>query len=266
MQDLLRVPAACVNIFPHGERYLYFFLRLLIFSVSLYLRAVGKFAYGLSVLVNVTYDFVEKSTIDSRLLLPRTESRTVSPESGVSTSTTIVFASITPSAYECKLRTFIKSTTFISVRIDRLNIRFNEDRYYTRYLCYRGVIFDLYRVTNTESTHWFLFTAAITRIARTSSCSISSGRVPRIFALPLDRFRVSDVQRELFRLVSVVSLSLFLSSGKSLLFHMHRWMIDIQIGKSPERENRQLFSFFGFALACESLHDFKFLSRHSFGA
>lgn len=59
MQDLPRV-SACVNIFPHGERYLYFFPPSYFFRLSLYLRAVGKFAYGLSVLVNVTYDSAEK--------------------------------------------------------------------------------------------------------------------------------------------------------------------------------------------------------------
>jgi len=69
----------------------------------------------------------------------------------------------------------------------------------------------------------------------------------------IHRFRVSDAQRELFRLISVVSVSL--STGKCLLFRMHRWMIDIQIGKSSERESRQtlLFSRFAFARNCSAI-------------
>lgn len=77
----------------------------------------------------------------------------------------------------------------------------------------------------------FLFMAA--RIARTSSCSISSGCGPRTSALPRDRFCVSDAQRELFS-PGLCGFSFSLIKQMSIISHasLNGRYSDWQIGRN----------------------------------
>lgn len=130
----------------------------------------------------------------------------------------MAFASITPRTYECKLSTLIERTDApLSVRekIDRLNTRFNRNRFVTQAVisarCHqRGNQFGFTQILNFDRKYSEDYIAPDANL---------------FFALPIKLCLCNENIISLF--LSVVSLSL--SSGKCLLFHVHRSTVDMQI-------------------------------------